>query len=504
MTSNETTRVVIVGAGPTGLTLACDLARRGIDIRVVDKASEYFTGSRGKTLSPRALEVLDDLGVAPQILAAGIRDLPMRTYDADRVISETLANPTVAGSPAVPYSSAVFIPQWRTEGILRDQLACHGVTVELDREVTAIDQDEDNVTVTVSSPGTTSRIQADYVVGCDGAHSTTRRLIGLSFHGSVDETAKYSQVGDVRIEGLAPNVAHRWNDPRRGMLLLSPFKDTDLWQFQVLPADGAPKLPEPSLETFRRVFDEWAGLPGVRLLDARTASKFRINEHIADHYRAGRVFLAGDAAHVYSPAGGQGMTTGIQDAYNLGWKLAAALAGVPTDLLDTYEAERRPVAQHAMDRSGQRWRQINEAVAAKTDSQLWELVINDDTSQLNVNYRGGPLAPVGAGATTTLHAGDRAPDGLCRNVDTGQPVRLFDLFRGPHWTVLNFGDRPQTTAPCRYYGATVRSFPIDGHPLRDETGGVHATYGITGDTQVVVRPDGYIARITTADTTIGL
>ncbi len=492
--AGNSTQVLIVGAGPTGLMLACDLARRGVRIRVVDKALEYFTGSRGKGVSPRTLEVFDDLGVAERILSAGLRDLRMRTYEGDRVIGETIANPALASTPAIPYPAAVFIPQLRTEAILRDELARRGVTVELDHEVIAVDHRDDAVVVTLAGGDATTEVHADYVVGCDGGHSTVRRLIGLSFDVTPSESAKYSWVGDVRVDGLSPTVVHRWNDRRRGLLLLSPFKDTDLWQFQFLPTDGQPPLPEPDLHGFRQIWHDWTGRPEAALLEARTASRFRINEHIADHYRAGRVFLAGDAAHVYSPAGGQGMTTGVQDACNLGWKLAAVLAGAPERLLETYESERRPVAEHAMKRSRQRWREVNEAVVAKDDSELWHLVINQHTSQLDISYRGGPLAPAGDVGTARLRPGDRAPDGLCRD-DSGDIVRLFDLFRGTHWTALYFDGNSQAALPTHFWGSPVDGHCVGGDGLSDDSGAIRDSYGIAADTVVVVRPDGYIARI---------
>src|SRR5262249_3153831 len=148
-------------------------------------------------------------------------------------------------------------------------------------------------------------------------------------------------VGDVRVDGLPADRSHLWNDPGDGFLLLTPFKDTDIWQFQAMLriGDQPGDRPEPSLATFQGIVDRVAGGLPVRLHDVTWASEFRTNERLVEHYRVGRIFLAGDAAHVYSPAGGQGMTTGVQDAYNLGWKLAAVLRGAPDSLLDTYQAE---------------------------------------------------------------------------------------------------------------------------------------------------------------------
>jgi 2-polyprenyl-6-methoxyphenol hydroxylase-like FAD-dependent oxidoreductase len=491
--SLETTTVAIVGAGPTGLTLACDLARRGVQVTVVDKAVEFFTGSRGKTISPRTMEVFDDLGVAPQVIAGGLLNIPMRSYDKDKVIHDGMVNRDSDPDPSVPYPLAVFVPQYRTESILRERLSRYGVSVKREHEVIGIDHTDDGVRLSIQNGATTRHLDADYVVGCDGGHSATRRLIGLSFDVAPDESAKYSWVGDVRVEGLDLARAHRWNDPRRGMLLLSPFKDTDLWQFQFLPADGTPTLGKPDLDGFRRIWEDWTGEAGNRVVEATSASRFRINEHIADHYRVGRVFLAGDAAHVYSPAGGQGMTTGIQDAYNLGWKIAAVLAGAPAVLLDTYEAERRPVAEHALAFSRQRWQHVNDALTATEETDVWQLVINEDTSQLGISYRGGPLAPPDSPATSNLRPGDRAPDGHVRT-PTGKHVRLFDFFRGPHWTVLSFDDRAGADFDLPFYwGSAVNNHAVGNLSGAEE---VQNAYGADRGMAVVVRPDGYIAAVT--------
>ena len=150
-----------------------------------------------------------------------------------------------------------------------------------------------------------------------------------------------------------------------------------------------------------------------------------------------------------------------------------------------------------MKHSRQRWQEVNEALANKDDSELWRLVINQDTSQLDITYRGGPLAPADVTGTTTLHPGDRAPDGLCRTSTSSEPARLFDLFRGPHWTVLSFGEVAPAAIPADCWGAPVHSCRIDGHTLVDDSGNIHASYGITGDAVVVIRPDGYIGRTTT-------
>lgn len=491
METDNSLQVLIVGAGPTGLALACDLARRGVRLSVIDKAGGYPTASRGKTISQRTMEVFDDLAVADRIVAAGLPSLTMRTYDGHRAIGETIANPGLPSSPEIPYPFPIFIPQYRTESILRAQLARYGIKIKLGQEVVAVEPGDADVTVTVQRQSSTETVRAEYVAGCDGGHSTIRRLMGQSFRYTPNETEKWCWVGDVLVDGLEPEVAYRWNQPRQGMLLLTPFKATDVWQFQFVPADNTTPLPRPNKSEFRRVWSRWTGRPAERLRDVRTASRFRLNEHIAERYRIDRVFLVGDAAHIYSPAGGQGMTTGIQDAYNLGWKIAAVLRGAPSGLLDTYEAERKPVAEYAMRRSRERWAEVNESIAKQGDWPMLRLVINEDTSQLKISYRGGPLAPSDPSVGTTLRPGDRAPDGTYRSAGSGDPVRLFDVFRGPHWTVLLFGTGlHHRNLPINLWGSAVRY-----QSILDWSG----SYAFTDNSAVVVRPDGYIARITHPD-----
>jgi 2-polyprenyl-6-methoxyphenol hydroxylase-like FAD-dependent oxidoreductase len=178
-----------------------------VQVTVVDKAVEFFTGSRGKTISPRTMEVFDDLGVAPQVIAGGLLNIPMRSYDKDKGFSDGLVNRDPVPDPSVPYPVAVFVPQYRTESILRERLSRYGVRVKREHEVIAIDHTDDGVRLSIQNGATTRHLDADYVVGCDGGHSATRRLIGLSFDVAPDESAKYSWVGDVRVDRDAAEQA---------------------------------------------------------------------------------------------------------------------------------------------------------------------------------------------------------------------------------------------------------------------------------------------------------
>ncbi|BBX92223.1 FAD-dependent monooxygenase [Mycolicibacterium boenickei] len=456
--------VVIAGAGPTGLTLAIELARRGVPCRVLDKAAALFPGSRGKGLQPRTLEVFDDLGVIGAVLAAGEAFPPMRLYRGTDVvwqkrIYDLLGLPELEPTPAVPYPDTWLIPQWRTDQILAARFAELGGAIEFGTEVTGFTQDSDGVTVQTSR----GPINADYLVGADGGRSTVRKASGVDFLGGA-LTEERIIVGDVRASGLDGRCCHlltRDGDQSTRFSLWN-LPGSEHYQLVVTMAPGD-EVPALTLDGMQAVLEQRSGRDDVRLSDLRWISLYGVNLLMAQRFRMGRVLLAGDAAHVHSPAGGQGVNTGVQDAYNLGWKLAAVSAGAPEALLDSYEAERLPVAADVLHLSGLLHRQ-GFGAAGPAPAAI---------HQLDINYRGGPLAvdtdPVGA-----LRAGDRAPDGL---LPDGR--RLFDVFRGPHWTVLQFGSDPVD------FGVPQLSL------------GVTADYDVPVGSYVLVRPDGYVGAIST-------
>ncbi|MEU6151693.1 FAD-dependent monooxygenase [Actinosynnema sp. NPDC047251] len=432
------TQVLIVGAGPTGLTLAVDLARRGVGFRLVDRAGGPFTGSPGKALQPRSIEVLHDLGVVDE----GKR-------------------PT----PDAPYPSTVIIPQFRVERILRDRLAELGGAVEYGTEVTSFEQDGDGVTAVVGG----ELVRAAYLVGCDGGRSPVRKRLGVGFEGETWDDQRLV-IGDVRLDGLDREHWHAWPKSPAGLLALCPLPGTDLYRLRA-PADA-----EPSLEVLRTLVRARTGRDDVVVREATWMSPYRANVRMVDRYRVGRVFLAGDAAHVHPPAGGQDMDTGIQDAYNLGWKLAAVLTGAGGELLDTYEAERLPVAAWLLG--------VTSRLHHEADATQWPGKRDDETLQLALTYRGGPLAGVGE------RAGDRAPDAPCALVD-GTPARMFDLFQGPEFALVGIGaqDAVAYVRDAHPYVRTHSVVDVDGH--------VEAAYGATEGTLLLIRPDGYLAAVTT-------
>jgi len=482
--------VLVVGGGPVGSTLAADLLRRGLRVRVVDKAAQAFDGSRAKGVQPRTQEVLDDLGVLGEAQAEG-GSYPLMGLHIGPITVPWRMQRRHPPTTAVPYPDILLLPQSRTDAVLHRLLERLGLRIEYGTALEGFEQDDSGVTATLT---TGERVRAAYLVGADGGSSAVRKAAGLRFAGETDESDRML-IADAAVDGLSRNRWHVW--PRTGGRFVGacPLPHSDQFQLMIrLTPDETPELDEASLEArFRSV-------TGLHLHDVTWTSVFRPNIRIVEHYRAGRVFVAGDAAHVHTPAGAQGLNTGVQDAYNLGWKLAQVIAGAPAGLLDTYEAERLPVAARVLGRS-------TELYAGLDQRRLSSLQRGDEERQIALSYHGGPLAPVDGPATTTLHAGDRAPDAPCAGPGMR---RLFDAYRGPHFTVLAFG--PDATAavpglPWPTRGADLHRYEVvhapsvDDHDqhLVDASGLVSSTYGITGDTLILVRPDGYLASIITAD-----
>ncbi|MDN3548588.1 FAD-dependent monooxygenase [Mucilaginibacter aquaedulcis] len=472
--------VLIIGAGPTGLTLACELARRNIQVRIIERSAEYPNGSRAKGLQPRSLEVMDDLGIADELLAAGSTDLIFRRYNGNTLLGDVKRE--VFQRTDTRYVQGVIIPQWKVEEVLRAKLQTLGIKVELGTELINFSQTDNQVSAVLKTTQGEETVQCAYMIGCDGGKSTVRKALGINFEGETHEDER-AFVGDVQVDGLTPDAWHIWLHPEVGFgFALCPFKCTDSWQVQTIAlpdADG--KLAEPGLETFRRLFAERTGMEGVTLKNATWASLYRVNVRMADRYRSGMVFIAGDAAHAHSIAGGLGMNTGIQDAYNLGWKLAAVLTEQANEsLLDTYEEERLPIAAWTLNISSERQKIMTDSL--KTGDGGLHTIGTKDTTQLNLNYRYSSLSKQNNEQPDGLQAGDRAPDG---QLPDGR--RLFDLYRGTHFTILKFA--PANVSIERLserYGDQVKTFTLDNEAA--------ASFGSLANVYVI-RPDGYIGLI---------
>ncbi|MEW2134273.1 FAD-dependent oxidoreductase [Streptomyces sp. NPDC005435] len=481
--------VLIVGAGPTGLTLACELARRGVSFRLIEAAPGPQPGSRGKGVQPRTLEAFENLGVIDHVLAHGRLAMPMWSIAPDGRVTYGGAVPeSLADRPDIPYAASLITPEWRVEETLRLRLAELGGAVGFGMSLVDFEQSDDGVSAQVMDvKGDVTTVTARWLAGCDGGHSVVRKRAAIAFEGETREEVRMI-VADVRADGVDPDAWRVWRHAE-GIVALCPLPSTDVFQYQASVAPGQDA--RLTLANMQATLDRRTGRTGIRLHEPEWSSLWRANIRLAGRYRAGRVFLAGDAAHIHSPAGGQGMNTGIQDAVNLGWKLAAVTQGADPSLLDTYESERRPVAAHVLGFSTARLEQMMKAngIPIRRDAS---------TIQLDIGYRDLALARDDRDDNAVLRAGDRAPDapGL---TTTGGERRLFVLMRGGRFTLLCFGGAGGVAFP-RDVVRTLRVVDevADSDDVADTAGHLRRAYGASDRTLVLIRPDGYVGVVSDA------
>lgn len=472
--------VLIAGAGPTGIALGIDLARRGVRALIVERQERLSPGARGTGLQPRSQEVYDDLGVLDAVRAAGGRYPNAALWENGRITGVHEMIERVDPTPDAPYSNALMVPQFRNLELLHERLRELDGEVLFHTELTAFSQDVEGVTARLSgADGERRTVRAAYLVAADGGRSTVRRALGIGMSGPTLEPGA-ALLADVRIDGLDRDHWHRWPLPNGGFVMALPLAGTDIFQTFAV---AFTETPDTSPEAVRATLARHTHLAAEQIVEVLWSSVYRPRAGMADSFRVGRTFLAGDAAHIHSPAGGQGLNTSVQDAYNLGWKLGQVLRhGAPDTLLDSYEAERRPIAADILE----------------TSTRLHlsrSLRRGRDLHQLGVGYPDGPLTselrtdlPEGA-----LGAGHRAPDAPCHTAD-GKPTRLFDAYRGPHFTLLTLGGTDLDAAALPAHPDLLRVVRVGGPAadLIDTDGHVRDAYG-SAPAVFLIRPDGYVA-----------
>lgn len=478
MRNDAAVDVLVCGAGAAGLTLAIELARRGVPFRLIEKMAGPFQGSRGKGLQPRTLEIFEDLGIVDRIFATGGAYPPQREYRGDGSFADSGMAGHQDPTPAEPYRVPWLVPQFLTERVMRERLTELGHAPEFGCELIAFAQDPDGVTARLVSQDGEEVVRARYLVGADGGRSFVRRALDIGFPGKT--LGVRAVVADVALTGLERNAWHRFNEGDMDQqVALCPLAGTGLFQLQApVPLEGDVDL---SQEGLAAMLAERIGRQDIRIESVSWASAYSMNARLADHYRVGRVILVGDAAHIHPPTGGQGLNTSIQDAYNLGWKLAAVSGGAPDALLDTYEEERRPIAADVL---GLASRLLDAA-------KRGDMRRGREVHQLDLGYPASSLAWQSPCDPRRLSAGDRAPDAPLLGAG-GQQTRLFELFKGTHWTLLGYAADGNPLPPRR--GLRIHKLGA-GSEYSDADGLFHEAYGLDPGSWVLIRPDGYIGAI---------
>ena len=526
--------VLIAGAGPTGLMVAALLLRCGVRPRILDKSPGPAKESRAFAVQARSLELFQSIGLADRFLDAGliatgaqivIDGTPVAALDFDDI-----------GRADTPYPFALMVPQWKTEAILAEDLRGLGVEIEYGTEVLDLAQTSDGVKVTVQANGAVQEIRASYVIGADGAHSSVRKALGLRFDGAAYPQSFF--LADCRINWPLGYDRLTLFLHGRHFAAYLPLKGKEIGRVIVIDqseaehTEGLEKQGTSaiSLQIVEDAFRDATKLD-VTLSDPVWTSRYHVHHRGVDRYGVGRVFVAGDAAHIHSPAGGQGMNTGLQDAANLVWKLALVLnGGAPAALLNTYHDERWPVGKKVLERTDNLFSRAtsqNALFVGLRDAILplvaGPLIRNRTVrakafhfvSQLGIRYHESAFVhdDPSHGASRDwrdgLTAGHRAPDGTISNT-----LRVFDLLQGYRFTLLALSRRAlaesdvaeivaDLDAVRNSVGFELRSHLIarsligrDPRLIQAESGDVFAAYGLgpeASEALVLVRPDGYIA-----------
>ena len=493
--------VLIVGAGPTGLMLANQLVRRGVRSTIIDRHSGPAQQSRAMAVQARTLEIYAKMGIIDDALRLGRRASGANMWANGKWTARIPLGDI--GKHLSPFPFALALGQDDNERIMGTKLHAEGIDVQWNTELVGLQQEEDGSVATIKQPdGSTRTLGARWVAGCDGARSTVREICGITFPGAPYEhvffVADTAATGSMRPDEL--NV-YLWQD---GFHLFFPMRGKDRWRLIGI-------LPKPLRSRAELRFEDL--IPDVqREAGANLAfsecswfSTYRIHHRCAERFRDRRCFLLGDAAHIHSPAGGQGMNTGLQDAYNLGWKLALVVNGeADATLLDTYERERLPVAQRLLQTTDRLFRilvsdswfagifrtRILARMAARAMTvERVRMIAFRAISQIGIRYPQSPLSQeLGSVADAAPQPGDRFP-WLCLDIDgNGNVDDLFNALDDRRFNVLVFG-QPAPDSKIVAGGERVRVLAIPESPANQSA---QASIGIDGPAFYVVRPDGHV------------
>ena len=477
------TPVLIVGAGPTGLVLALWLTKLGVRVRIVDREAEPGTTSRALAVQARTLELYRQVGLADAVVASGVEVDGLGFWVKGRLAARVSLRRI--GEGMSPYAFVFVFPQDAHERLLIERLASLGVSVERSTELVDFTQEENGIRATLRCPdGSRETFEAAYLAGCDGASSTVRNGIGEGFPGGTYTGRFY--VADVEASGPAVDRRVQIDLDESDFLILFPLKDEGrvrlVGVLRELPGGAAA---EP---TFEDVGQRAITNLGLRVARVHWFSTYRVHHRVASHFRDRRVFLLGDAAHVHSPVGGQGMNTGIGDAVNLAWKLAAVLGGgARDDLLSTYELERIGFARRLVSTTDRIFAFVTKRgpfvrfIRTRVVPLLFRLgpvrrfqfrVV----SQTAIEYRASPLS---SGSAGSVRGGDRLP------WIAGGPEDNFAPLGSLRWQAHVYGDvRRETADACAALGLELHRFAWS-EPARRA--------GLARDALYLVRPDGYVA-----------
>jgi 2-polyprenyl-6-methoxyphenol hydroxylase-like FAD-dependent oxidoreductase len=489
--------VIVVGAGPVGLVLACELARREIPVRIIDKLTAPTTQSRAIAVHARSLEMMDRIGVASTLLGTGVRSQGMQLHAAGKVIAQI-----GFGDVASRFPFTLLTAQTETERVLTERLAGLGVRVDRGTELVGLTQRPDGVQVRLRhAAGGREEATALYLAGADGGGSSVRRLAGTGLAGSF--TGERFVLGDVEAEtGLDRHVIHTFAVKGAGPLLVFPMKGRRL---RVMAQIGRDDSREVSAGWLQQLCDERGG--SIRITGSHWLTRFDIHHAQVPQYRLGRVFLAGDAAHIHSPAGGQGMNTGMQDAFNLGWKLALACRAEAGDaLLDSYNAERHPVGAAVISFSTRLTKVStlespalrflrNRAAHAATALAPVAHALASSIEEVSITYRKSPAVVAGPGHHG-LRAGDHFPDQVSSE--------LAGAVNAPGHVLVTVAREP--IAPARPAAPGLRQVLVSpaahgsGYDavVRDDDGRISTALRLNRSARVMIRPDGYVGAIAEA------